>query len=92
LFGSPRDAHERVGAWRKAGIDEVAALVDFGLPDKLVLDHLDYLFELNDLCRRTSTRRAAAAAPEIEIETEDIAHEFRCGRSPRRSGAPTCAA
>ncbi|WP_244327688.1 non-ribosomal peptide synthetase [Roseibium sp. RKSG952] len=52
LFGSPKENLERARYWRNLGISELACLVDFGLPADLVLEHLSYLFELDQLCRK----------------------------------------
>ncbi|MTH95513.1 MupA/Atu3671 family FMN-dependent luciferase-like monooxygenase, partial [Roseibium sp. RKSG952] len=58
LFGSPKDVLERVNYWQSLGIDELACLIDFGLPAEKILTHLSYLFELDQL-----VRKQAASAP-----------------------------
>ncbi|MEM6846867.1 MAG: amino acid adenylation domain-containing protein [Pseudomonadota bacterium] len=58
LFGTPRDALARVLEWQALGIDEIACLIDFGLPAEQVLAHLDHIFELNDLASRVARERA----------------------------------
>ncbi|XWN30016.1 MAG: amino acid adenylation domain-containing protein [Devosia sp.] len=52
LFGAPSDVLERLRQLRALGVDEIACLVDFGLPNDTILDGLDYLFELNELAKK----------------------------------------
>jgi hypothetical protein len=51
LFGSAEEALPQVLRMTEAGIDEIACLVDFGLPAEVVLSHLDDLARLQDLAR-----------------------------------------
>ena len=46
LFGSPEDCAQLVRVLADVGVDEVACLVDFGLPPQDVLDGLDWLDRL----------------------------------------------
>lgn len=57
LLGTVGKAHGVVEAARAAGVDEIACLIDFGLPDDTVLDSLHHLDEL----RRTAATPAAEA-------------------------------
>ncbi len=57
LFGAPNEIREKVLSWQASGVDELACLVDFGLPADEVLSHLEYLFELDAACRRATERQ-----------------------------------
>jgi natural product biosynthesis luciferase-like monooxygenase protein len=54
LFGTVGDGVEMVGRLQAAGVDEVACLIDFGVPRDDVLDSLRHLAELR---RRTQGQR-----------------------------------
>jgi natural product biosynthesis luciferase-like monooxygenase protein len=49
LFGTPDEALPMVHRLVGAGVDEIACLIDFGLPAGTVLDHLNDLVRLRDL-------------------------------------------
>lgn len=51
LFGTPATCARMVERLRRAGVDEVACLVDFGLPRETVLDGLRWLGTLIDVPR-----------------------------------------
>jgi natural product biosynthesis luciferase-like monooxygenase protein len=57
LFGSPARCVELVERLRDAGVDEIACLIDFGVPTDEVLSHLDDL----DAVRVSATRRTSTA-------------------------------
>ncbi len=46
LFGSVDDAAAMIDTCKSHGVDEVACLIDFGVDDQQVLDHLPYLAQL----------------------------------------------
>ena len=46
LFGSVAEAAAMIDKCKSYGIDEVACLIDFGVDDQSVLDHLPYLAEV----------------------------------------------
>jgi natural product biosynthesis luciferase-like monooxygenase protein len=48
LFGTVEDGLATVEALRAVGVDEIACLIDFGVPHEDVLDSLKYLVELRD--------------------------------------------
>ncbi|MCI4066803.1 LLM class flavin-dependent oxidoreductase [Micromonospora sp. R77] len=50
LFGTVEDGRRRVAQLRAIGVDEVACLIDFGLPDQVVLDGLVHLDALRRAC------------------------------------------
>jgi natural product biosynthesis luciferase-like monooxygenase protein len=54
LFGTPESVQPFIERLKAAGVDEVACLVDFGLPEDVVLAHLPHL---------DSVRRRSAATP-----------------------------
>lgn len=59
LFGTPESCRTMIERLRAVGVDEIACLMDFGVPSETVLEHLPYL---NALYRRVSGRDADAAA------------------------------
>ncbi|MFF5056785.1 MupA/Atu3671 family FMN-dependent luciferase-like monooxygenase [Micromonospora sp. NPDC000663] len=50
LFGTVEDGRQRIEELRAAGVDEVACLIDFGLPDSTVLHGLRHLRDLKQSC------------------------------------------
>jgi natural product biosynthesis luciferase-like monooxygenase protein len=48
LFGTVADGGRLVEKLRDAGVDEIASLIDFGVPDDVVLDRLTFLAQLKD--------------------------------------------
>jgi natural product biosynthesis luciferase-like monooxygenase protein len=54
LFGTPEQALPMVRRLREAGVDEIACLIDFGLPADTVLGHLEHLVKLRDLAEETA--------------------------------------
>ncbi|MFI6218913.1 MupA/Atu3671 family FMN-dependent luciferase-like monooxygenase [Nocardia salmonicida] len=49
IFGSPREAMRMIDSLRDIGVDEVACLIDFGLPHETVMRGLEYLASLGRL-------------------------------------------
>jgi natural product biosynthesis luciferase-like monooxygenase protein len=60
LFGTVDDACRTVGRLRAAGVDEIACLIDFGVPDALVMAGLEHL---DTLRRRTAAPDETWEAP-----------------------------
>ncbi|MER7519464.1 MupA/Atu3671 family FMN-dependent luciferase-like monooxygenase [Streptomyces sp. NPDC126499] len=56
LFGTVEDAARMVDRLRDIGVDEVACLVDFGLPDQQILDGLHHLARLRETVRQGAAR------------------------------------
>ncbi|OCC08035.1 MupA/Atu3671 family FMN-dependent luciferase-like monooxygenase [Streptomyces sp. PTY087I2] len=65
LIGTPESVAPFVAALRGAGVDEIAALVDFGMDRERLRSGLDRL----DVLRRRTRERAAEAAAEAVRET-----------------------
>jgi natural product biosynthesis luciferase-like monooxygenase protein len=63
LFGTKERCLEMVGKLRDAGVDEIACLIDFGIPTQTVLDHLQHLKQLMDAARemQPATQRVSVA-------------------------------
>jgi natural product biosynthesis luciferase-like monooxygenase protein len=59
LMGTPSSCTEFVHKLESIGIDEIACLIDFGVPTELVLQGLTHLAALQDQC---SNKKAFAAA------------------------------
>ncbi|MDX2447142.1 MAG: LLM class flavin-dependent oxidoreductase, partial [Desulfobacterales bacterium] len=53
LFGTPASAMQMVDKVKEADVNEIACLIDFGIDDDLVLEHLPYLNELREYSQRT---------------------------------------
>jgi natural product biosynthesis luciferase-like monooxygenase protein len=61
LFGRPENCLRMVDALQQIGVNEIAALIDFGIPTPLVLDHLRDLDRLREMvARRDAAVRAGA--------------------------------
>jgi len=56
LFGTPTEALPMVDRLTGAGVDEIACLIDFGLPAETVLEHLEDLVRLRDLAGEQAER------------------------------------
>ena len=61
LFGTPDTCVAFVDVLKRAGVDEIACLIDFGVPSAAVMAHLPYLAQLKDRAG------LAAAAPARSI-------------------------
>jgi natural product biosynthesis luciferase-like monooxygenase protein len=70
LFGTVEDATERVRQLREIGVDEVACLIDFGLPAQTVLEALVPLAEVVRLARAPEVKHGLAA----DIRREGVTH------------------
>ena len=53
LFGTPESRLELIGTLHQIGVNEIACLIDFGVEEDLVLDHLQHLDSLKELVRRS---------------------------------------
>ncbi len=67
LFGTPEGCGSTIEKLKAIGVDEVACLIDFGVPLELVLEHLDHLDRL----------RALSAPQHISREDHSIAALIR---------------
>ncbi|MFN3241015.1 MAG: MupA/Atu3671 family FMN-dependent luciferase-like monooxygenase [Planctomycetota bacterium] len=86
LFGTPESCVRIVDRLRKLKIDEIACLVDFGVPTELVMQSLPHLQELKRRCDTATAAAAvepaaaaatpAASIPEL-IEQHAVTH-FQC--------------
>jgi len=66
LFGTPAQCMDRVAEVTAAGIDEIACLLDFGLPAQTVVEHLPYLCEVKD----ASDAQWADHAPDAAVHAQ----------------------
>lgn len=86
LFGTPEDCAPLLTRIAEAGVDEIAALVDFGVPDALMLDSLPYLARLG------ASRHGIAAPIELRAPAFDAAQPVAIiGIAGRFPGAPDTA-
>jgi natural product biosynthesis luciferase-like monooxygenase protein len=65
LFGTPEDCLPLIGRLRGIGIDEIACLIDFGVPTQTALDHLPALDRLRRLANPASVAQPAETLPEL---------------------------
>lgn len=66
LFGTPAQCMDRVAEVTGAGIDEIACLLDFGLPAETVVEHLPHLCEVKD----ASDAQWAKNAPDAGVNVQ----------------------
>ncbi|MBL8861130.1 MAG: LLM class flavin-dependent oxidoreductase [Planctomycetes bacterium] len=73
LFGTPESCERMVDRVRAIGVDEIACLIDFGVPSATVLEHLA---DLGELRRRVAERELAdqAARVPLAIERHQVTH------------------
>ncbi|MFH9887084.1 MupA/Atu3671 family FMN-dependent luciferase-like monooxygenase [Streptomyces luteogriseus] len=64
LFGTPESVRPLIERCAEAGVDEIACLVDFGLPSRAVLDGLPALDRLRERSGRATAAEAATAGDE----------------------------
>ncbi len=79
LFGTVADGIEMVDKCKRIGVDEVACLIDFGIKDTVVLEHLTYLNQLREKCvAQSSVQSSAPATEEFTIpalmQTHQVSH------------------
>ncbi|MCU0865711.1 MAG: LLM class flavin-dependent oxidoreductase [Planctomycetes bacterium] len=72
LFGTPASCVAIVDRLRGMGIDEIACLIDFGVPTDVVMQSLPSLLELKRRCDTTTAAAQAAPAPEAAPVTATI--------------------
>jgi natural product biosynthesis luciferase-like monooxygenase protein len=69
LFGTVQDARARIDQVRAVGVDEIACLIDFGLPSNVVLERLEPL--------ATLVKQISAVAPMDDKTEAGLASEVR---------------
>ncbi|MCB8926227.1 MAG: LLM class flavin-dependent oxidoreductase [Ardenticatenaceae bacterium] len=75
LFGTPRSALHMVNRLKEIDVDDVACLIDYGVPSSVVLEHLDRLNELKNLAEpKLATEDFSIPA---QIERHNVTH-FQC--------------
>ncbi len=78
LFGTPEQCVEMVNKLKQIGIDEIACLIDFGVPSEIVLQHLPHLNRLRELTSRSgkATHDRDGSIPAL-IDRHGVTH-FQC--------------
>ena len=75
LFGTPRSALQMVNRLKEIDVDDIACLIDFGVPSSLALKHLHHLNELKQLAEpKLATEDFSIPA---QIERHKVTH-FQC--------------
>ncbi|MBL9079374.1 MAG: LLM class flavin-dependent oxidoreductase [Planctomycetes bacterium] len=80
LFGTPESCQQIVDRLRGMQVDEIACLVDFGVPTDVVMAHLPHLSELKRRCDTATAAahaQACAATPTAAAEPLSIPHTMR---------------
>jgi natural product biosynthesis luciferase-like monooxygenase protein len=75
LFGTVDDAMKRIDQVAGIGVDEIACLIDFGVPSELVLERLEPL-----------ARVVAQARAETTVTVEDVANDNSFDQDVHRHG------
>lgn len=75
LFGTPETCLEMVNKLKTIDVDEIACLIDFGVPSEMVLKHLEHLNQLKQLAR-TKTGDERYSIPAL-IKRHKVTH-FQC--------------
>jgi natural product biosynthesis luciferase-like monooxygenase protein len=73
LFGTPRTCLEMIDKLKSIDIDEVACLIDFGVPSPVALEHLAKLQELKELSRPVAGDDGDFSIP-AQIERHGVTH------------------
>jgi natural product biosynthesis luciferase-like monooxygenase protein len=74
LFGTVPDAVARVDQMRSIGVDEIACLIDFGLPSEQVLDALRPLADAVKLSRDSQAAVETKRGLAVDIRREGVTH------------------
>lgn len=74
LFGTIEDGYERVRQVAAIGVDEVACLIDYGVPKHLVLEGLETLSELVKEVRSADIGVAEGGGLAVEVEDHKVTH------------------
>lgn len=92
LFGTVEDALERVAQVKAIGVDEIACLIDFGLPSAIVLERLQPLADVVKRSREIGTAVPAGFAAEVKAHgithmqcTPSMARMFMANDEDRRA-------
>lgn len=72
LFGSPELLLPRINQLKKIGVDEIGCLIDFGVGDETVLDHLPALNQL----RKLANEEAGVAGDEVTVGDDETIAEL----------------
>ncbi|MEZ4593250.1 MAG: LLM class flavin-dependent oxidoreductase [Chloroflexota bacterium] len=75
LFGTPRSALHMVNRLKEIDVDDIACLIDYGVPSALVLAHLHHLNELKSLAEPKQV--SADFSIPAQIERHNVTH-FQC--------------
>jgi natural product biosynthesis luciferase-like monooxygenase protein len=75
LFGTVDEALQTVQAVKSIGVDDVACLIDFGVPTSLVLEHLPYVNAVREA--ELTARKPALLAGSAEEEEHALLRDVR---------------
>ncbi len=74
LFGTPESCLPLLRELSEIGVDEVACLIDFGVPSELVLRHLQHLNRLRELCSSSPVTDDEFASIPAQIRRHQVTH------------------
>jgi natural product biosynthesis luciferase-like monooxygenase protein len=85
LFGTPASCLKMIERLKDIGVDEVACLLDFGVPTAKVLEHLPYLLELKERAAawKKEPKERASLSPGALLRTHNVSH-LQCTPSRAR--------
>ncbi|HEX8557906.1 MAG TPA: MupA/Atu3671 family FMN-dependent luciferase-like monooxygenase, partial [Pyrinomonadaceae bacterium] len=83
LFGTPEDCVEMVDRLRRMGVNEIACLIDFGVPTDKVLDSLPYLKLVSERGRANGAGDAGGYTVASQIAAHGVTH-LQCTPSMAR--------
>jgi len=74
LFGTPAHCAGLVQKFQELGVDELACLIDFGVPDDQVLDSLKLLNEVRKQSERSAEPVSEDYSPAAQMERHGVTH------------------
>ncbi|MEC7583680.1 MAG: MupA/Atu3671 family FMN-dependent luciferase-like monooxygenase [Planctomycetota bacterium] len=92
LFGTPESCTDRIAELRECGVDEVACLIDFGIPTQTVLAGLPELKTLMDRVNRPAPAKHSANGTTRPIDQTTVAEQIASNRVTHLQCTPSMAA
>ena len=76
LFGTPESCEARIAQLHECGVDEVACLIDFGIPNKTILASLPNLKALQDRVNRPAAPKNISHGTTAPAEQATVAEQI----------------
>lgn len=87
IFGTPTSCLPLIDDLKRAGVDEVACLIDFGVEEELVLESLNHLNKLRELANPQAKPEEVSGSQDFSIAAQILRHKvthFQCTPSMAR--------